>query len=543
VYALEETHAIRGFDLLHDPHLNKGTAFTDVERDRYGLRGLLPAHVSTQEEQLARVMENFRAKPNDLERYIFLIGLQDRNERLFYRFIMDNVEEMMPIIYTPEVGDACRHYAHIFRRPRGVFLSLKDTGRIAEALANWPEREVRIIVVTDGERILGLGDLGADGMGIPVGKLSLYTACAGVDPRIALPVTLDVGTNNSELLQDPLYIGLAQPRLRGEQYDAFVEEFVVAVQQNFPGALIQFEDFGNQNAFRLLHHYRHRCCTFNDDIQGTAAVALAGIASANRMTGADMTDHRVLFLGAGEAAVGIAGLIVSAMQMRGMTETEARRRIWMFDSKGLVVSGRPTLADHKRPFAHDLPPCDSLEDAIKRHKPTALIGVSGQPQRFNENIIRIMAALNKRPIIFALSNPTSKAECTAEQAYTWSEGRAIFASGSPFAPVEVGGQRFVPGQGNNAYIFPGVGLGVIASCARHVTDAMFYAAAETLADAVHEEDLGKGCVYPPLSRICEVSADIATAVASIAFDDGLATVSEPEDLGELVRAHRYDPHY
>ena len=532
-----------GVELLHDPALNKGTAFTEEERDALGLRGLLPPYVSTQEEQVKRVMENFNRKPNTLEKYIHMMALQGRNETLFYRVVLDHIEEMMPIIYTPTVGQGCQEYGHIFRRPRGMFISAADQGRMVEVLRNWPGQGVRIIVVTDGERILGLGDLGANGMGIPVGKLGLYTACAGIHPSQCLPITLDVGTDNESLLNDPLYIGIRQRRLRGEAYDQFVDEFMAAVQKVFPGALVQFEDFANVNAFRLLDKYRDRQCTFNDDIQGTGAVALAGLYSALRITGERLSGQTVLFLGAGEAAAGIAGLIVAAMVGEGLPEEEARSRCWLIDSRGLVVKGRAGLAGHKLPYAHDHEPLPDLLSAIEALHPTVIIGVSGQFGAFTQSALVAMARLNERPIIFALSNPTSKAECTAEQAYTWTEGQAIFASGSPFAPVTLGDKTFVPGQGNNAYIFPGVGLGAVASGAKLVTDEMFFAAAHALAQRVEDEDLEQGLIYPPLTEIREVSAAIAAAVAGVAYERGLATQPKPDDLKTYIEAQMYVPRY
>ena len=538
-----DLHGKRGVDLLHDPVLNKGTAFTEAERDRLGLRGLLPARVSTQEGQVARVLENIRRKTSDIEKYIFLISLQDRNENLFYRVVMENLEEMMPLIYTPTVGQGCQEFGHIFRRPRGLYITYKDRGRVRQLLRNWPYRDIRMIVVTDGERILGLGDLGANGMGIPVGKLSLYTACAGIHPTQCLPVTLDVGTNNETLLKDPLYIGVPERRLRGAAYDELVDEFVTGVQEIFPKACIQLEDFGNTNAFRLLHHYRNRACTFDDDIQGTAGVALAGVYSALRITGDKLSDHKFLFLGAGEAGIGIGDLIVTGLMEEGMTEAEARLKCWFVDSKGLVVQSRTDLVEHKLPYAHDHVSVTDFQAAVESLKPTALIGVSGMPRTFTKPVVEAMARLNRRPILFALSNPTSKSECTAEEAYTWSEGRAIFASGSPFPPVMYKGKAFVPGQGNNAYIFPGVGLGVIASEAARVTDEMFFVAAKTLADLVTEDDLGEGRIYPSLTRIRDVSAAIATAVANLAFQRGLTTMSRPVNLAAHVKAQMYEPTY
>lgn len=537
----EDRRFPRGMDLLHSSRFNKGTAFSEEERDEHGLRGLLPPHVFSRDSQEARVMESYHRKTTDIEKYIFLISLQDRDERLFYRVATKHIEMMMPIIYTPEVGNACRNYAHIYRQPQGMYLTANDRGRMTSILRNWPEKDVRIIVVTDGERILGLGDLGANGMGISVGKLALYTICAGVDPALSLPITLDVGTENKELLDDPLYIGLRQPRLRGEVYDELVSEFVDAVNEVFPRAIIQFEDFGNQNAFRLLNHYRKLTCSFNDDIQGTAAVAAAGMFSAGRITGQALNDQRVLFLGAGEAAIGIADLLVDSMMHNGLPEAEARSRMWLVDSKGLVVKSRENLQEHKLPYAHDHEPIRNLDAAVKALKPTALIGVSGQPQTFTQPIIQMMAEYNEHPVVFALSNPTSMAECTAEQAYQWTQGRALFASGSPFDPVTLNGKRFVPGQCNNAYIFPGVGLGLIACGASRVSDRMFWAAAITLAKQVTQKSLDKGCLYPPLTEIRAVSFEIALAVAKLAYEEGVAQIPEPQDLAAHIRACVYDP--
>ena len=536
-------HGKRGVELLHDPLLNKGTAFSAPERDALGLRGLLPPRVATQEQQLVRVLDNYRRKETPLEKYIYLVSLQERNEALFYRLVIENLDEMMPIIYTPTVGLACQKYGHIFRRPRGLYITKNDRGHVKQILQNWPHANVRIIVVTDGERILGLGDLGANGMGIPVGKLSLYTACAGIPPADTLPIMLDVGTNNPDLLKDPLYLGLAEPRLRGPDYDALVEEFVHAVQQVFPKACLQFEDFGNSNAFRLLHRYRDRACTFNDDIQGTAGVTLAGLLSSEKLTGIPLAQQRILFLGAGEAGIGIGDLIVEALKLQGIPTDVARRQCWFVDSKGLVVKSRTDLVEHKLRFAHDHAPLATLLEAIEALKPTALVGVSGMPQTFTEPVVRAMAKLNAKPVIFALSNPTSKAECTAEQCYTWTEGRGIFASGSPFAPVTFNGILHVPGQGNNSYIFPGVGLGVIASESTRVTDEMFYTAARVLAELVTEQDLMVGRLYPDLKRIREVSLKIGTAVAAVAFDRGLTTMLRPADLEAHVRDVMFDPHY
>ena len=532
-----------GLEVLHDPHLNKGTAFTEAERQTLRLQGLLPPRVSTLRQQKQRALENLRRKTNPLEKYVFLTSLQERNETLFYRLVIDHLEETMPLIYTPTVGQACQEFGHIFRRPSGMYLSAHDHGHFADILSNWPRDDVRVIVVTDGERILGLGDLGADGMGIPVGKLALYVACAGIHPDQCLPVTLDVGTNNQALLDDPLYIGLAEKRLRGPAYDALVEEFIQAVQARWPQALIQLEDFGNSNAFRLLRKYRDQACLFDDDIQGTAGVVLAGLYSALRISGGTLRDQRFLFLGAGEAGIGIGDLIVSALVEEGMSLTEARQACWFVDSTGLVVRSRENLAEHKLPYAHEHAQINSLLEAVETLKPTALIGVAGIPNTFTQPVVEAMARLNTRPIIMALSNPTSKAECSAEQAYAWTEGRAIFASGSPFDPVTLSGTTFVPGQGNNAYIFPGIGLGVVASRAARVTDDMFLIAAQTLAQLTTLDDLNQGRIYPALTQIREVSAAIATAVAERAWQLGLAQQPRPANVEAYVRAQMYEPEY
>ncbi|MFQ5460639.1 MAG: NAD-dependent malic enzyme [Anaerolineae bacterium] len=530
-------------ELLHDPALNKGTAFSDAERDALGLRGLLPPHVGSPSDQQARVLANMRAKANDLERYIYLIGLQDRNETLFYRVLVDHVEEMLPIVYTPTVGEACQHFGKIFRRARGLFISAEDGGRVAQVVANWPSDDVQVIVVTDGERILGLGDLGANGMGIPIGKLALYTTGAGVSPAACLPVTLDVGTNNSQLLESPFYLGLRRPRLKGKAYDDLVDEFVGAALERYPDALIQFEDFANTNADRLLAKYRDRICTFNDDIQGTAGVVLAGLYSAMRITGGQLRDQTVLFLGTGSAGIGVGRLLASAMGMEGLTVDEARARLWYMDSRGLVVKGRDHLTPQKEAVAHDHEAVDELLAAVKSLRPSVLIGVSGVGGQFTPEVIRAMADINDRPVIFALSNPTSQSECTAEEAYAHSEGRAIFASGSPFPTVTIAGKTFVPGQGNNVYVFPGVGLGVIASRAGRVTDAMFMAAAKTLAAEATAEHLAAGCIYPPLDRLRELSFLTARAVAQEAYTSGLARAPRPADLDSLIRSHVYEPVY
>jgi malate dehydrogenase (oxaloacetate-decarboxylating)(NADP+) len=536
------TDPARGMALLRDPLLNKGTAFTEHERDALGLRGLLPAHVLSMEAQAKRVMTNLHRLPNDLEKYVALNGLHDRNEALFFRVVSDNIDEIQPLIYTPTVGLACQRFGHIFQRPRGLFIGANDRGRIPELLANWPY-PAKLIVVTDGERILGLGDLGANGMGIPVGKLSLYSACAGIHPKLCLPVMLDVGTNNETLLNDPYYVGLRQKRLSGAAYYEFVDEFITAACAAFPGVLIQFEDFANHSAFHLLHKYRDKICVFNDDIQGTAAVALAGLFSALRVTGSQLTDQKVLFLGAGEAATGIADLVVSAMVAEGVTEADARMHNWLVDSRGLVVKSRSGLAAQKLAYAHEHAPIDNFLEAIRTLKPTAIIGVAAVGGTFTPEVLQTMAQINKLPIVFALSNPTSKAECSAEEAYHHTGGRALFACGSPYDPVRLDGMTYVPRQGNNSYIFPGVGLGAVASGTRLVTDEMFMAAAHTLANFVSEEDLKQGSLYPALPRIREVSAHIAAAVAEVAYKRGLAAGQAPNDLLAYVQSQMYDPHY
>jgi malate dehydrogenase (oxaloacetate-decarboxylating)(NADP+) len=533
----------RGISLLHDPHVNKGTAFTEAERHALGLRGLLPPRTLPIEGQLERVLRNLRSKSSHLEKYIFLVGLQDRNETLFYRLVVDHLEEMTPLIYTPTVGEACKEFGHIFRRPRGLYVCAQDRGRIRDVLRNWPEREVSVIVATDGERILGLGDLGAQGMGIPIGKLSLYTACAGVHPSRCLPVMLDVGTDNEALLADSLYTGIPAHRLRGEPYDAFIEEFVAAVQETFPGVLLQWEDFATENAFRLLNRYRDRICTFNDDIQGTAAVTVAALLGAGRITGRPLSEETVLFFGAGASATGVAGLIATAMRRQGLSEKEAQGRIWFVDSKGLVVRERTGLAEHKVPWAHEHAPVPDLLSAVQAIWPSTLIGLSTQGQTFTEPILRALARHHERPIVFAMSNPTSKSECTAEQAYRYTDGRAVFASGSPFDPVELGGRRFVPSQANNSYVFPGLGLGVVVSQARRVTDEMFLAAADAVAASVDADGLSNGSVLPALQGIREVSAAIATAVVRLAVHDGLARATLPHDPSGAVRAAMYVPAY
>ncbi|XP_072250920.1 NADP-dependent malic enzyme [Leuresthes tenuis] len=536
----------KGYDVTRNPHLNKGMAFSMEERLQLGIHGLLPPCFISQDVQLLRVLKNYDMKKDNLDRYVFLMGLQDRNEKLFYRLITSDVERFMPIIYTPTVGLACQQYGLIFRRPRGLFITIHDRGHIASILQNWPEKDIKAVCITDGERILGLGDLGCHGMGIPVGKLALYTACGGMPPQQCLPVMFDVGTDNEALLKDPLYIGLRHKRVRGQAYDDLLDEFMTAVSDRYGmDCLIQFEDFANINAFRLLSKYRNKYCTFNDDIQGTAAVAVAGLLAALRITKTKMCDHTIVFQGAGEAAMGIAELITMAMEKEGLSKDESVKKIWMVDSKGLIVKGRDHLTHEKERFAHEHPQMKRLEDVIRELKPTAIIGVAAVAGAFSEQIIRDMASFNERPIIFALSNPTSKAECTAEQCYTITEGRAIFASGSPFDPVTLpDGRTFYPGQGNNAYIFPGVGLGVNACALRHITEEIFLTAAEALAHLVTENDLAEGRLYPPLNAIRDVSLKLAVKIMEYAYEHNMATLHpEPSDKDAYVRSHSFSTDY
>ena len=536
------TESKRGISLLRDPLVNKGTGFSQKERDALGLRGLLPATQLTIQAQAERVLTNLRRLPNDLDKYVALNALHDRNETLFFRVVCDNIDEIQPLIYTPTVGLACQRFGNIFQRPRGLFISANDRGRIARLLKNWPY-PAKLIVVTDGERILGLGDLGANGMGIPVGKLSLYSACAGVNPEVCLPVMLDVGTNNEQLLKDPYYVGLRRKRLTGKAYYDFIDEFITAARKAFPSVLIQFEDFANHSAFQLLDKYRTHYCVFNDDIQGTAAVALAGLFSALRIKGGKLSEERLLFLGAGEAATGIADLVVTAMMAEGLSEAEARKRIWLVDSRGLVVKGREGLNKHKLPYAHEHTPVGDFLSAIKTLKPTSIIGVAAVGGTFTLEVLRTMAEINEQPIVFALSNPTSKAECSAEEAYRHTDGRALFACGSPYDPVTLNGKTFVPRQGNNSYIFPGVGLGAIACGATLVTDEMFMAAARTLAGLVTDDDLKQGSLYPALPRIREVSLQIAAAVARVAYSRSLAAQQKPKNLLAHIKGKVYEARY
>ena len=545
-YLVNKSHK-RGIDVLRDPSLNKGAAFNVEERQVLGIHGLLPPTVLTIEDQKRRILESFNKKTCDLDKYTHMMGLHDRNEKLFYKIITENIEQMMPIIYTPTVGLACQSYGLVFRRPRGLFISIKDKGHIYEVLCNWPQKNIKAICVTDGERILGLGDLGAYGMGIPVGKLSLYTALGGIRPSRCLPILLDVGTNNLDLHEDPLYIGSCSPRVTGKEYEDFVDEFMEAVVRRFGSeCLVQFEDFANHNAFKFLSKYRHKYCTFNDDIQGTASVVTAGVMASLRVNGSEkLLNNKILFFGAGEAALGIAQLLYQAMLREGASEEEARSKIWMIDIGGLLVKGReaPIIGDGKY-FAKDFKHMTNLEEIVEELKPTHLIGASACPGAFTTKVLKTMAANNERPAIFALSNPTSKAECTAEAAYHHTEGRCVFASGSPFAPVEYNGTMMYPGQGNNAYIFPGVALAIITCGVHHISDDVFLRAARMTASMVTEEHLAEGRLYPPLKLVHHVSFNIAVDLAEYFYEEKLAShYPEPVDKSEFITSFLYDTDY
>ncbi len=535
--------AERGIGLLHDSLLNKSTAYSEAEREALGITGLLPAGVDTEETQLQRALQQLAEKPTDLERYIYLIGLLDNDETLFYKVAMSDPARFLPILYDPTVGEACLKFGHIFRRPRGMYLSLKQKGRLRDVLRNWPEKDVRVICITSGERILGLGDLGANGMGIPIGKLQLYTACAAVPPGCLLPMHLDFGTNNQQLVNDPFYLGLRQPRISTAERDELVEEFVQAVQEVFPGCCIHFEDWSGVDAERLLKLYRDKVCCYNDDIQGTAGVALAGILSALRVTRGKLRDQRILFLGAGSAGIGIAGLIVSAMTLDGLNEHEARAHISLFDINGLIEPSRTDLFDFQKPYAHPHAPSRDFVRVIEDLRPTAIIGVSTKGKAFNQRVVEAMARINERPVIFAYSNPTERAECTAEEAYRWSNGRALYAAGVQFPPVRFGEKTFIPGQGNNMYIFPAVGLAIYSTRARRVTDEMFIAAAQAVAGQVTQAELDSGLLYPPQSGILQTEITTAQRVAEVIFNQDLARVERPKDLRASLESQLYKPEY
>ncbi len=544
---------IKGKALLLDSFTNKGTAFTEREREDLDLHGLLPPAICTIEQQLERVYENFLAKPTPLEKFVYLTSLHDRNETLFFRLVHERIDEMMPIVYTPVVGEACQKYSHIYRRGRGLYVSYDQRDRIEKVLANYHTLSPSVIVVTDGERILGLGDQGAGGMGIPIGKLCLYTLCAGVSPFSTLPITLDVGTDNEERLNDPLYLGLRHRRIRGDDYQAFVDRFVAAVQKVYPGVLLQWEDFLKENAIVQLDRFRDRLPTFNDDIQGTAAVVLSGIYCALKVTRQSIRDQRLVFAGAGASTHGIAGLFVSALVEEGLSPGEARRQIWTVDTNGLVVADRPGLQGFKALYARERAEVATwncrdrgritLEETVANARPSILIGVSATPGVFTESIVNLMAKLNERPLVFPLSNPTSRSECSAQDAIRWSGGRAIVATGSPFAPVAHGGKTHRIGQCNNAFVFPGIGLGACVVRASHISDGMFLAAAKALTGHVTAEDLSASAVYPQLSRIRDCSHSVACAVIRRAVKEGYADDGVLVGLEETVRRAMWFPEY
>src|SRR5215467_6799229 len=533
----------RGIRLLETPALNKGTAFTDAERAAFGLEGLLPPSVETIDQQQRRIFQQLGQKPTDIERYIFLIQLFDSNQTLFYHVVMSDPAYFLPILYNPTVGQACLNFGHIYRRPNGMYISMNQKGRIVEVLKNWREKDVRVICVTSGGRILGLGDLGANGMGIPIGKLQLYTACAGVPPQGLLPMYLDAGTNNQQYLNDPLYLGLRRPRPSTEELYAFVDEFVEAVQEVFPNCCIHFEDWTGSDAVHLLARYRDKVCCYNDDIQGTGSVTLAGLIAALKVTGRKIREQRIFFLGAGSAAIGLAGLIASAMVQEGLSLQEAQARISMFDVNGLLEPGRKDLFDFQKPYAHPHAPSRDFVACIESIKPTAIIGVSTAGGAFTRQVIEAMSRLNDRPIIFALSNPTEHAECTPEAAYQWSKGKALYAAGIQFPPVSYGGRTFLPGQANNFYIFPAVGMAIYARRPRRVTDEMFIEAAHALADQVTPAELEQGLLFPPQSNILETEIKVAARVAEVVFDSNLAGVADPADCEAFIRSHVYKPEY
>ena len=544
--------ALSGYHLLGDSFLNKGTAFTEQERDDFELHGLLPPRVASLDEQVSRRLQVLRNFATDLERYAFLRELQDTNETVFYALLTQNIEELLPIVYTPTVGAGCQHFSRLFRKPRGVFLSLPHRKRIRQILANPQFERTEVIVVTDGERILGLGDQGAGGMGIPIGKLALYTACGGIHPSTCLPVLLDVGTDNEDRQRDPLYIGWHHERVRGAEYDDFIEEFVNAVVERWPHVLLQWEDFAKANATRLLERYRNRLCTFNDDIQGTAAVATGTLLAAIAVTGVPLAEQRIAIVGAGSAGCGIANLLLAAMVEAGVPASDAARRFYMVDQDGLLVEGMNSIAPFQQPFVQSRGVTQSwqlssagrvtLLDVVRNAKPTTLIGVSGQSGVFSEDVVRTMAAHNRRPVIFPLSNPTSRAEATPNDIQKWSEGRALVGSGSPFPPLMRNGRPFAVDQTNNSYVFPGLGLGVIAVQARRVSDAMLMAAAKALAAMSPARTDPEANLLPPVTALREVSLAVARAVAHQACREGLT--SFPEDaIDAAIHAKMWRPEY
>ena len=534
---------LRGYGLLEDPTRSKGTAFSLEERRQLGLEGLLPSSVEGLDRQVERVLQQLDAKPTDLERYIYLVSLADRNETLFFRTLMADPARFMPIVYDPTVADACLTFGHIYRRARGMYITREMKGRIAEVLRNWPSRDVRFICVSTGGRILGLGDIGANGMGIPIGKLQLYTACAAVPPTCMLPVLLDIGTTNASLRADPLYLGLRQIPPSTDELDALTEEFVQAVQEVFPGCCIHFEDWKGTDAIRVLKRYSEKVLCYNDDIQGTASVSLAGLTAALQIIDKPLIEQRILFLGAGSAAIGIANLIVRAMQQKGLSLDAARSRISMFNSKGLLDASRTELSPDQKVYARNSAPTRDLVDAIENLKPTVLIGVSAQGGAFSQKVVEAMTRLNDRPIIFAMSNPTNRAECSAEEAYRWSNGKALFAAGVQFPDVSLNGQTFHPGQANNFYIYPAVGLATYVARPRRLTDACFIVAAQASADQVGPDLRAKGMLFPSQANILETEVTTATRVAEFMFDQGLARVERPRDIRGWIEEQLYRPQY
>ncbi len=533
----------RGLDLLQDPALNKSTGFSEAEKQAYGLVGLVPDAVESIDIQMQRVLLQLSKAPNDLAQYIYLMNLLDHDEVLFYKTVMSDPARFLPIVYDPTIGEACLKFGHIFRQTRGLYLSITRRGKVKDVLRNWPVKDVRVICVTDGGRILGLGDLGANGMGIPIGKLQLYTAAAGVPPQYLLPMYLDAGTNNEDYLKDPLYLGLRQKRPSTADLYSFVDEFVEAVQEVFPGCCIHFEDWTGVDAVHLLERYRDKYCVYNDDVQGTAGITLAGMINACKLKGTNLKDESYLFLGAGSAGIGLANLLCSALVEEGLTLEQARSRVHMFDVNGLLEPSRTDLVDFQKPYAHPHAPCKSFVDAINDLKPTTIIGVSTIGGAFSRDVVEAMTKHNARPIILALSNPTDHAECTAEQAYSWSNGKAIFAAGVQFDPVTLNGTTYLPGQANNFYIFPAVGMAIFATKASRVSDQMFIEAARAVADQVVPELLKQGLLYPRQDNILETEIKTAARVAKLVFDSGLARVERPKDIEAFIRQHVYKPEY
>ena len=537
------TTNMRGIEVLQDPRRNKSTAFTEAEKQSLGLVGLLPDVTETEDLQLQRVNSQLAQKPTDLERYIYLMNLLDHNETLFYRTLMSDPARFLPIVYDPTIGEACLKFGHIYRQARGMYLSMTRSGKVKDVLKNWPQKDVRFICVTDAGRILGLGDLGANGMGIPIGKLQLYTACAGVPPQFLLPMYLDAGTNNEQYLHDPLYLGMRKARPSTEELYSFVDEFVEAVQEVFPKCCIHFEDWTGVDAVHLLQRYRDKYCVYNDDVQGTAGIVLAGMINAAKIKGTKLRDEKYLFLGAGSAGIGLADLLCTAMVQEGLTLKQAQSRVYMFDINGLLEDTRKDLVDFQQPYAHKHAPTRDFVAAIESIKPTTIIGVSTVGGTFTQKVIEAMARINERPVVLALSNPTEHAECTPEQAYTWSKGKAIYAAGVQFPPVRFNGQTFLPRQANNFYIFPAVGMAIFATQASRVTDEMFIEAARAVADQVPSDLLKQGLLYPLQSNILETEIQTAARVAKLVFDLGLARVPRPADMVAFIREHVYKPEY